>query len=359
MGPSLPDAVATSPSPVRGRVELSTGAPRSGDRAEKPLRVVYIVGSVRSGSTLLDVLLGSHPNIHSTGELARISKYFEPPGYRCSCGRGASECPFWSQVLLDFQRAVPLQDLNRGWRRYEGFRAFPRTWWGAKTGARGLREHVDRLGAMVRAIERATGKGMVIDSSKDPVRGFLYSLLPREEFEVRYIHLIRDGRGFMWSVTARPDGAGLGRKPKRGRPPSVRALEWATTNLLTSFLFSRGGLPYLRLRYEDFVAQPSRELERIGSFLGTDLAKIAEDLRQGHAVPIPGHVVGGNRLRFDSAVTIRPDTEWQRRLPARLDWTFWALAGWLALAYGYRRGAGRSRPSPDRPVEPEPHGSPR
>ncbi|MCI4351842.1 MAG: sulfotransferase [Thermoplasmata archaeon] len=302
--------------------------------------MVYIVGSVRSGSTLLDVLLGSHPDIHSTGELARISKYYEPPGYRCSCGKGASECPFWSGVLQDFERTSPLQELNRGWRRFEGFRAFPRTWWGARTGTRALREQVARLGEMIRSIARASGKGTVIDSSKDPVRGFLYSLLPSDAFDVRYIHLVRDGRGFMFSVTARPDGAGLGQRHKKGRPAAVRALEWASTNLLTSILFAGGDTQYLRLRYEDFVAQPSLELRRIGTFLGTDLSSIAEDLSQGRAVPIAGHIVGGNRLRFNAAVIIQPDTEWQRRLPARLDWTFWGLAGWLALAYGYHRTAG-------------------
>jgi hypothetical protein len=290
----------------------------------------------------LDILLGSHPEIHSTGELARISKYYEPPGYRCSCGKGASECPFWSGVLLDFERVTPLPELNRGWRRFEGFRAFPRTWWESKRDAPALRAHVDRLGEMVRAIARASGKTTIIDSSKDPVRGFVYSFLPSEEFEVRYIHLIRDGRGFIWSVTARPDGAGLGRKAKRGRPASVRALEWAATNLLASMLFSRRGSSYLKLRYEDFVAQPYAELGRIGTFLHADLSPIADAVSQGRAIPVAEHIVGGNRLRFNAAITIRPDTEWERRLPARLDWTFWALAGWLALAYGYRRGPQRS-----------------
>jgi hypothetical protein len=332
--------------PVGTNPELSSlprlpGVPNEPASPENRLHVIYIVGSVRSGSTLLDLLLGSQPEILSTGELARISKYYEPPGYRCSCGKGASECPFWSVVLADFERGTPLRELHRGWRRFEGFRAFPRAWWESKTDAAALRAHVTRLGEMVRAIARASGKSTIIDSSKDPVRGFLYSFLPASEFEVQYIHLIRDGRGFVWSVTARPDGAGLGRKAKRGRPASIRTIEWAATNLLASMLFSRRRSSYLKLRYEDFVADPPAALARIGAFLHIDLSPIAEDVRQGRAIPVAGHVVGGNRLRFNTAITIRADTEWEQRLPARLDWTFWALAGWLALAYGYRRRSRR------------------
>jgi hypothetical protein len=60
--------------------------------------LVYIASDARSGSTLLDQLLGGHPAAVSVGELCRLSDFVRR-GDRCTCGEPVHECPFWAPVL--------------------------------------------------------------------------------------------------------------------------------------------------------------------------------------------------------------------------------------------------------------------
>ncbi len=88
--------------------------------SETPVKVLYITGAGRSGSTILDIVLGNHPDIESTGELSNLVrngwiggeslKGIERKRVRvpiCTCGRrtdipdvedAAEACPFWSSV---------------------------------------------------------------------------------------------------------------------------------------------------------------------------------------------------------------------------------------------------------------------
>src|SRR5512139_803541 len=65
---------------------------------QKPLRVVYIAGVGRSGSTVLDSVLGNHPLIQSVGELSRLANDAWIQNFYCSCGKRSKECPFWVEV---------------------------------------------------------------------------------------------------------------------------------------------------------------------------------------------------------------------------------------------------------------------
>ena len=69
----------------------------------------YIAGSGRSGSTLLDTALGSHPNILSVGEIGRLpaslldgAKLSMPD--RCACGASLDACALWGPILTDARR---------------------------------------------------------------------------------------------------------------------------------------------------------------------------------------------------------------------------------------------------------------
>src|SRR6266550_3928756 len=60
--------------------------------------VVYIAGSGRSGSTLLERALGEIPGFVNVGELIDLYRRVAEHGERCGCGQEFAECPFWSQV---------------------------------------------------------------------------------------------------------------------------------------------------------------------------------------------------------------------------------------------------------------------
>jgi len=75
-------------------VEGSEAAPASEHR---PV-VVYIAGSGRSGSTLLERMLGAAPGMVNIGELVDAFRRVVPGDERCGCGDRFSACPFWCKV---------------------------------------------------------------------------------------------------------------------------------------------------------------------------------------------------------------------------------------------------------------------
>jgi hypothetical protein len=157
------------------------------------------------------------------------------------------------------------------------------------------------------------------------------------------IHLVRDGRAVLWSVK-RGDNVRLG-EGRTGADaafsfPSLRALAgWLLANavaLVTQAASPRGTV--LRVRYEDLVRDPARELERIARFTETDLAEVSRRVSAGDPFS-PGHSTGGNRLRRSGAIQLREDREWESRLGKPERALYWALGWPMALAL-------RSRSSP-------------
>jgi hypothetical protein len=60
-------------------------------------RLVYLLAASHSGSTLVGLLLGSHPEISTVGEL-KFTSLGDIDRYRCSCGEFLLQCPFWRKV---------------------------------------------------------------------------------------------------------------------------------------------------------------------------------------------------------------------------------------------------------------------
>src|SRR4030042_5322489 len=80
------------------------------------ITLVYILAATHSGSTLLSMLLGSHPQVATTGELKLSSKAIgDLARYRCSCGRFIRQCDFWQQITEGMaQRGYQFDIANAG-----------------------------------------------------------------------------------------------------------------------------------------------------------------------------------------------------------------------------------------------------
>lgn len=61
--------------------------------------VVYILSNGRSGTTLLDMLLGSAPSAWTMGEAQLLPWELRKNHSPCGCGRDLTACPFWQRVL--------------------------------------------------------------------------------------------------------------------------------------------------------------------------------------------------------------------------------------------------------------------
>lgn len=293
--------------------------------------VVYIAGYGRSGSTLLDMILGSHEDIIGTGELTFLFNEVLA-GRPCACSQALVDCPLWGPVL---ERVA-----KRGFTWYEAA-AVTRS----RDGVLGRRADPARYGVLwtelITALREESGKSVVVDSSKSARRTvrrtrMLHAHTPNS---LRTIHLVRDPADVMQSVQRGYNTsleAGVEGNTRLGVLRSL--LGWVVANTLVEYVRRRSGAPFLLVRYEDLVADPSATLRIIGAFIDRDLSAVASQVTDGE-IPA-GHGVGGNRMRRGPAVRLHgPDPPEAApkalyiRLLTRLVWP-------LRHRYGYGRRRG-------------------
>jgi hypothetical protein len=348
---------AGQPARAASTAPLGTGA----DEAEPAIpTIIYIAGSGRSGSTLLERILGGMPGAVNVGELIDLFRRTAPRGERCGCGLAFADCPFWAGVG---QRAFggwqegQLAAVHRLQIRIARQRHLARLL-AMPLAGRGFRADVARYGASYRALYQAiadqAGARYVVDASKWPVQALA---LARAGMDIRVIHLVRDVRGVANSLSKR-DVA----RPHAAREtdhmlhtvPAETAARWLGIQAEAELL--RGcGLRVTRMRYEDFVRQPRQAVGAALADLGlssgpADLAHIGD----GHVVLGTSHGLSGNPSRFSSGeITLRPDEAWRNQMPQHDRAVVTALGLPLLLRYGWGLSI-RPRPQRSTGVSPAP-----
>jgi hypothetical protein len=294
--------------------------------------VLYIAGYGRSGSTLLDLLLGRIEGWFSMGEF-RLVWYARRDRYSCACGDDVADCEIWSQVFahagnVDDARALSLVKTMVRTRRVPGL---------LSTRFSGD-HHIERdelrhlLGSLYSAAADVTGARVLVDSSKDPVYGLVLAGIP--DVRLHVVHLVRDSRAVAWSWQRRRlrpeiDSADA-YMPVRS--PVRTSFDWDLRNGLAHVL-GRRAASYTRLTYESFVRDPDAVVDEIARRVDPEGNAVAGD----HATVVANHTVAGNPVRFDGAtVAVRPDTEWEHALGNRDRRVVTALTWPLLRAYGYR-----------------------
>jgi hypothetical protein len=305
-------------------------------------KVISIMGTGHTGSTVLAVALGNHRRIESTGELHKLPRSTWPrdENRRCACGSPVHACLYWTEVRSRWAERVGEDALAHYLElqtRFERTRSFSRLLMEARRPSTHFTSYVEITGALYEAISAVSGKQVIVDSSKPPVRN--YALLLNPHLDVRLIHLVRDGRAVVWSMLRgrRQDVAGGIPRDRPPPPPWRTSIRWALTNLASEWVIARAGEARgLRVTYESFVERPEEVLHSIAAVADEDLSMVAEALVERRALDV-GHNVGGNRLRMSGAVVLRPNMEWKARLSTRDQETFWRVAGLVARRYGYSR----------------------
>lgn len=300
--------------------------------------VLYIMGLYRSGSTVTDVVLSNHPGMAGVGELRNLAVLGWARGTPCSCGCAVEACPFWRAVREDWEMQVGPDRLDRLAElqdRFERLRSLPRLLGSAAIGrSAAFSEYARLLGALYASIAKASGGSVVVDSTKYPMRAL--ALLRVPGIDAKLVHLVRDGRAVIWSVRRKQntDLEGRTREIDADELAAFTAKQWRNVNLACDLVARVAGRRAIRVRYEDFVGEPARELARIGALLGLETSELAHRVAAGEALDA-GHTVAGNRMRLAGAVRLRPDDEWHARLSEQDRATFARHAGRLARRYGY------------------------
>jgi len=306
-----------------------------------PLRVVYIMGAGRSGSTVLAALLGNHPAMENAGELSQLARLGWINGEYCACAQPGNQCPFWCGVRREWQRRIGGDDLE-GYvarqRRFEHSRGcLLRLARQQRRPRPDYQLHLHQTRALLDAIGEVSGRPVIIDSSKWPSRALVLSRTPG--VDLRIIYLVRDCRGVAWSQMKSIEKDAKAGMPRANVPcPAWRsALEWIRVDFRVRFVLRyMPEVPLLRVRYEDFVARPQETLEDIGKICGLDLRPVGKAFAAGEPMGV-GHAIAGNRLRMAGSVRLKPDTEWLARMSPADRWICWSLSGWRMRQYGYSK----------------------
>jgi len=280
-----------------------------------------VVGTGRSGTTLLGMLLNSHPDIMTVGEMVNAEEWLRHDDL-CSCGQAISNCQIWKGLKGSMGILIPKQ--IRG-----SLSVTPRAFlpW-----LKPSRKEVEagRFDAKAFSVAKEASKAKIlVDISKSPYR--LLSLERSGLFDIKVIHLIRDARGCLYSYLKQREVPieRIKRKIEQRRKRSSKFLfRWAFNNIFGCLLgLTYFRKSYVRIRYEDICYNPQQVLDSLFRFLGQ---RSARDCFMQIA-DVNHHLIGGNRMRFSKLGQISLDDGWKTKLSTKHKIIFALFAGWANI----------------------------
>jgi hypothetical protein len=304
--------------------------------ADSRLTVVYIAGTGRSGSTLLDQLLGDYLGAFSCGELNNILKAINSAGEYCSCGKLAGQCGFWSEVVADWRAAVPEfseTEYTALQNRFERIRSLVTPWAGRTPARESFQRYSIYTQALFAAIARHSGASIIVDSTKGPARALSLSKIP--EIDLHMLHLVRDVRGVVnsWLQSCRL-AQQQGTRGRVGFSDNVRpAVAWAIVNYFCERVQRRLPGDGLLVRYEDYSANPESAVDEIASVLGMQSAMRDTGCNGGERHV---HQIAGNDMRLRPVTHIATDQAWHVRIAPAMQKALYLLVSPWMLRYRYR-----------------------
>lgn len=279
--------------------------------ADGRIKVAYVIGCGRSGSTLLSSLLGKHSQIANLGEVYNYSNFFQSAAKHdrhCGCGTKLLECPTWAKVRSSLKDAIgdefpTLKDRN-------------------------LNEFQKNNETFLEVVAREMNAPVLLDTSKRFYR--LRLLLKCPNVDVRIIHMVRDPRAYALSQWTK--------SKQSGATTSYYAYcrRWLLKNLAVGAFFGRR-VNYLLLTYESLSANSEAALRRVISHcqLSWEPHLCDQALNEQHDFS------GNSRQKSQRATGL--EVTWDSRYLNSLSSSQWALGTAITLpllpiyGYGLRR----------------------
>jgi hypothetical protein len=311
---------------------------------KEEVNYIFICCSGHSGSTLLDLLLGSNSKISSLGEIIQLPKNISL-NTLCTCGHPVRSCQLWKKVVSDLNRKLGIDIMKNPYSLNLGFpNPFDikdqvhksRVYHAKRKILKGiryleLRHDLRFLRAFIRpifnglentfslydSVRRIVPCDIIVDSSKSYLEAVgIYLSRPEK---VRVLLLTRDGRGVFYSYLKR-------------NFPKEALFNWKN--------HYQRGLPLLqkhvsaehliKVKYEDLVIDPRAELKRICKSVQVDYeSNMLNFTSHVH------HITNGNNMRFNPSSEIKNDDAWRHHLSQSDRAFFDSTAGDLNRILGY------------------------
>ena len=265
------------------------------------IKLIYIAGDGRSGSTLLDRILGEAGRITSCGEIWNCWERAFLHNQMCACNLPFENCIFWKEVVRYSNENLRKFDANTIIRiqktimriRYIPFMLFPilRPQWYSIL----LKEYSELIVTFYCGEQNTSKCTFIVDSSKMPLYGLL--LNSTGNFDMHTIHLVRDSLAVAYSWKRKVVRPEINDKkiymPIQSNMKS--SLTWMKQNILSSLLAKFSNKSML-LKYEDLMIDPKGEVEKIYKMLNLDLVSPVDSKNTVEFGM--SHIISGNPMRF-------------------------------------------------------------
>jgi hypothetical protein len=268
---------------------MSANGHRTGAGEPDAPRVLYVMGAGRSGSTIIGVALGNHPEVFYAGELDAWLRASGTPNFP-----GAERARFWSRVLAGID-VDPALGGEEPWRLLEHSLApFRLSGRGRRRALRaGYRELAADLYTQIAAVSQ---RRWVLDSSHYPLRA--RELRGCRRVEMHLLYLVRDP-GRVIASFSRKDVT---------NPPKARLLTELYLHLTHLFsvavFLTHPRRQRMLVRYEDLASDPQAALARITDWLGLPCRALDLDALETGLAFQGNRILERERIRF---VAQRPE----------------------------------------------------
>lgn len=275
-------------------------------------KVLAFSGAGRTGSTLLEILLGQQEEFIAVGEMTRL--WFNGYHKNILCGSRVPvrESELWIAVAeevfggLERVDGVAISRLSVR-NLLEAFRIITNT--ASAETMRRVREYADILSKTYQAIAKISNKAVIVDASKDTRHVCVLAHTPG--IDLKLLHLVRDSRAVVYSWSQRQRRLDVEQEKYIYEPNIiVSAMKWNVQNFYTELLKRRH--PSLFIRYEDYVLDIEKVLREIMHFTGVNVGTVITQVDMDRITE--QHGIWGNPVRFQPNIEIKFDARWQREM---------------------------------------------
>ncbi len=279
------------------------------------INLIYLMGTGRSGTTALATILGNHKDVLTIGEVNQFYKEIGSETFH--------KDSFWNQIRESLKEKNPNQidkDIYKLERHIKIPRYLFRLW------PTSITKYHEAQSKMFKLIEKENKHRLYLDSSKYVARALLLS--KNKNINLKIINLTRDPRGVIWSFK---------KKVQTSNSPLITIIYYYVISIFSQlsiwFFFSRNTV--IRLRYEDLVNNPKSTFNQLSKFLEFDLTNLKDKIQNKEEFIVP-EIIGGNRLKTNQSIIIRPDIEWKNKMSYTEKLIYYIFTLPLNIFYRYK-----------------------
>jgi hypothetical protein len=274
---------------------------------QKKIKLIYIASNGRSGSTLLDMLIGKHKSCFTLGEFQVLPIEYLNNKHLCGCGKRLDICEFWDNIIRKNKKIITDGSISR-------FRKFSKgsvlRWKELKDlffNTSNLKKNINRYGfenykvlkSLLKKVRVKKNIDFLVDASKDPYR--LHWLLKSDFFDIKILHIIKIPEAFVYSMC---------KKEKNFLKRWFKTIRMSFRWIIQNIIISKVANNHLnkKIRYDELASNPQKKLKEIFEFLNLEYQNISSD-----GFKLNNHAIAGNLMRFNSG-KILLDESWKSKM---------------------------------------------